>query len=253
MFFKKRQHRSLQRAPTTVTKKLYQEHSKRKGTALCLICLVFLIQQTAHLWTKTFFIQKELSHLVSNTKVASVTTSAVSSSGDICPRGSILATPIVLDFAKIKSSNIDRLHRVNGFTEGGYEQYMVSPAGTEHYTLLHYLSKNYADPGVVSPCERRHLVDIGTRYVASSLSMASDLHPPPKVLTFDIPTSMERAHAFRGKTEKEWQHAVKAHGVDIEFNKVDLLQVSDEDFGKYMITWLIMLDTFHEPYSVPFE
>ena len=257
MFFKKQQHRSLQRAPITAAKKLlYQGHSKYKVTvtALCLICLVFLIhQQTAFLRTKIFFIKEESSHLASNTKVESVPTTAVSSSGDICPRGSTLTKPIVLDFAKIKSSNIDRLHLVKGFTEEGYEQYMISPAGLEHYTLLHYLSKNYADPGLVSPCERRHLVDIGTRYVASSLSMASDLHPPPKVLTFDIPTSMERVHAFRGKTEEEWQHAVKAHGVDIQFNNVDLLQVSDEDFEKYMNTWLIMLDTFHEPYSVPFE
>ena len=257
MFFRKKQqqHRSLQGAAPTMAakKKLNQEHSKHMVTAICLVCFVFLIQQTSYLWTKIFFITKESSHLASNTKVAFVTTTAASSSGDICPRGSTLAKPFVLDFAQIKSSNIDRLHQVKGFTVEDYEQYMTSPAGMEHYTLLHYLSKNYADPGLVSPCKRRHLVDIGTRYVASSLSMAADLHPPPKVLTFDLPTSMERAYAFRGKTEEEWQHAVKAHGVDIQFNNVDLLQVSDEDFEKYMNTWLIVLDTFHEPYSVPFE
>jgi hypothetical protein len=119
MFFKKQQHRSLQRAPTTAAKKLYQGHGKYKVTvtALCLICLVFLIHQTAFLWTKKFFIKEESSHLASNTKVESVPTTAVSSSGDICPRGSTLTKPIVLDFAKIKSSNIDRLHLVKGFTE----------------------------------------------------------------------------------------------------------------------------------------
>jgi hypothetical protein len=228
-----------------------QRHSKRKVTALCLICLGFLIIKT---WTKIFFIMKESSHrLASNTMVAPVTTTSASSSGDICPRGSTLEKPIVLDFAKIKSSDIDRLHQIKGFTAEEYERYMTSPAGQEHYVLLHYLSKNYADPGLVASCKRRHLVDIGTRFVASSLSMATDSHPPPKVLTFDLPGSRERVLAFRGKTEEEWQHAVKAHNVDIQFNNVDLLIVSDDDFEEYMNTWLIVLDTFHKPYSVPFE
>ena len=115
-------------------------------------------------------------------------------------------------------SDIDRLHQVNGFTAEEYEKYITAPAGTEHYALLHYLSKNYAYPEVATPsCKRRHLVDIGTRYAAaSSLSMASDLHPPLKVMTFDIPNSKEQAVAFRGKTKQEWQDSVRAYNVDIQ-------------------------------------
>jgi hypothetical protein len=247
MFFKNRQRMSLQRAPAMAATNSKQGHSKHKITALCLMCFVFLIRQTGFLWTKIFFITKETSHLASNA------TAAVSSSGDICPRGSTLAKPIILDFAKIKSSDIDRLRQVKGFTAEEYEKYITAPVGTEHYALLHYLSKNYADPELVTSCKRRHLVDIGTRYVASSLSMASDLHPPPKVMTFDIPNSKERLVAFRGKTEQEWQGSVRAYNVDIQFNNVDLLQVSDEDFEKYMNTWLIVLDTLHQPNSAPFE
>ena len=80
--------------------------------------------------------------------------------------------------------------------------------------------------------------------------MASALPTHPKVYTFDIPSSMERANAFRSKTENEWQAAVKALQIDITFHNLDLLTVSDVDFRRYMNTWLIMLDTFHEPYQL---
>jgi hypothetical protein len=68
-----------------------------------------------------------------------------------------------------------------------------------------------------------------------------------------LPNSKERQSAFRGKSEDEWQDAVRAAGVNIQFNNVNLLDVTDEDFNTYMSTWLISLDTFHEPYSHPFE
>jgi hypothetical protein len=129
---------------------------------------------------------------------------------------------------------------------------MLGPAGSEHHILLHHLATKYSEQPS-STCPRRHLVDIGTRYVASSLAMASASPTHPKVLTFDIPTSMERVHAFRGKTEEEWQTAVKAQNMDITFHNLDLLTVSHDDFRKYMNTWMIMLDAFHEPYTVPFE
>lgn len=64
---------------------------------------------------------------------------------------------------------------------------------------------------------------------------------------------MERALAFRGRSEKDWQVAMKAQQIDITFHNLDLLTVSGDDFKRYMNTWLILLDTFHEPYSVPFE
>ena len=169
-----------------------------------------------------------------------------------CPNGSELSKPIVLNFAQVKAFDNKRLHEMKEYTEPSYEPFLVGPAGAEHHTLLHYLATHYSElPD--STCPRRHLTDIGTRYVASALAMASALPTHPKVYTFDIPSSMERANAFRGKTENEWQAAVKALQIDITFHNLDLLTVSDVDFRRYMNTWLIMLDTFHEPYSVPFE
>lgn len=171
---------------------------------------------------------------------------------DACPQASHLVKPIVLDYKEIKNTDNGRLFDVKGFTELTYEQWMLGPAGSEHHILLHHLATKYSEQPT-STCPRRHLVDIGTRYVASSLAMASALPTHPKVFTFDIPTSMERVLAFRGKSEEQWQTAVKAQNMDITFHNLDLLAVSDDDFRKYMNTWMIMLDTFHEPYTVPFE
>jgi hypothetical protein len=208
---------------------------------------------SSHLAASTAQVASVPTKTINSAAVASVPTTTISNTeGGKCPSGSALAKPITLDFSKVQQmTNIDRLHQVKGFTDEGYEVFMTSPAGVEHYTLLHYLSNNYADPELDPACQRRHLVDIGTRYVASSLSMASA--SSVKVWTFDLPDSMERANAFRGKTEAEWQDAVKAQNIDITFHNVDLLAVSDEDFERYMNTWLIVLDTYHEPYSVPFE
>jgi hypothetical protein len=41
--------------------------------------------------------------------------------------------------------------------------------------------------------------------------------------------------------------------VDIKYHNLDLLQVNNDDFHRYMSTWLIMLDTNSLPYSKPFE
>lgn len=184
--------------------------------------------------------------------VNKVEKTAASKNDDACPQGSALAKPIVLNFAEIKATDNTQLRGIKEFTTPDYEQWMLGSAGEEHHILLHYLATQYSEPPK-STCPRRHLVDIGTRYVASALAMASASPAHPKILTFDIPTSMERVNAFRGKSEEDWQAAVKALNIDITFHNLDLLVVSDDDFQKYMTTWLIMLDTFHEPYSVPFE
>lgn len=97
----------------------------------------------------------------------------------------------------------------------------------------------------------RHITDIGTRYVASSLAIGSNLKTP--VWTFDIPLSTERQSAFRGKSEEVWQKQVQDVGVNVKFHNLDLLKVSKEDLRTYLGTFFVMLDTFHEPDSQPFE
>jgi len=173
-----------------------------------------------------------------------------------CVQGSSLSKPIVLDFAAIQAFDPkDRFEEIKGFTAVDYEQYLLGPAGSEHYILLHYLATHYADdPTSSCPEQRRHMVDIGTRYVTSALALASAVPTHPIVWTFDTPESMERTGAFRdGKSEEDWQNDVKAHEMDITFYNLDLLSVSDEEFTKYMNTWFIMLDTENEPDTHPFE
>ena len=150
---------------------------------------------------------------------------------------------IIIDYTKIRQMDKSPLHRVKEFTVESYEQYMLSEAGREHYPFLSYMSASYGD------C--RHITDIGTRYVAPSLAIGSNLKTP--VWTFDIPLSTERQAAFRGKSEEEWQKQVHDVGVNVKFHNLDLLKVSKEDLRTYLGTFFVMLDTFHEPDSQPFE
>ncbi|KAL7430758.1 hypothetical protein ACHAXH_006419 [Discostella pseudostelligera] len=39
----------------------------------------------------------------------------------------------------------DRFEEIKGFTAVDYEQYLLGPAGSKHYILLHYLATHYAD------------------------------------------------------------------------------------------------------------
>jgi len=153
---------------------------------------------------------------------------------------------LVIDKPAIRSQSKALLDQLKKYTVPSYEGFFMGDPGVEHYTLLHYLTKHYH-----AKDDCRHVVDIGTRYVASSLALGATGVP---VKTFDIPTSQERVFAFRGKTEEEWRNQVETFtDVRIEFNNLDLLAVSDEDFRNYMSTWLISLDTHHLPYSYPFE
>lgn len=156
-----------------------------------------------------------------------------------------LHRPIVLETTAIQNHDNDRIDAVKQFTFINYEKFMMGPAGSEHYKLLNYLTNTYGN-------DCRHVVDIGTRYVASSLALGASQHGN-KIWTFDLPQSTERTTAFRGKTEAEWQEQVKAAGVDVTFHNLDLIAVPEEDFRRYMSTWLILLDTAHLPDTVPFE
>jgi len=159
--------------------------------------------------------------------------------GSFHPPGS----EIIIDYDKIHTIDKSPLEKVQNFTTEEYVNYMLADAGTEHYAFLNYLSSTYGD------C--RHFTDIGTRVVASSVAVGSNLKSP--VWTFDIPTSKERYAAFRGDTEELYQAKAQSVGINIKFHNLDLLKVSDEELKEYVGTWFVMLDTFHEPYTSPFE
>ena len=153
------------------------------------------------------------------------------------------AKEIVIDYERIQSFDSSPLDRVKNYTKIQYSGYMMKKSGAEHYPLLSYISATYGD------C--RHLVDIGTRVATSALALGSNQRSP--VWTFDIPKSMERRGAFRGRTEEEWQKNVHDLGVDITFYNIDLLNTTDEELKTYLGTWFVLLDTFHEPDRRPFE
>jgi hypothetical protein len=146
---------------------------------------------------------------------------------------------------------VDRLRQVQHLTVQRYEKYLTAPPGQEHYSLLHYLVGTYGGGRDVGDC--RHVVDIGTRYVASSLALGSTLNHPTKVWTFDLPKSQERVEAYRGNHGEAWQAECQKLGIDITFHNLNLLTVPEADFRRYMSTWLILLDTAHLPKTVPFE
>jgi len=159
----------------------------------------------------------------------------------------VLADKIVIREIDVRAHSKDQLQKLKLFTEPGYEKFLLADPGKEHYTLFHYLTKNFHFPD-----DCRHVVDIGTRYVASALALGAT--GGVTVKTFDLPSSTERTTAFRGKNETEWQAQLKKTGnVNIEFYNLELLKLPQEDFQRFMSTWLIVIDTFHEPYSVPFE
>ena len=190
------------------------------------------------------------------TAIATMDTAAVTSTPMLrstCAVGGtskLPANPLVIDYPAIASHPKTTLDILKQFTIESYEKYFMSGAGKEHYTLFRWLTTTY---GNAVDCGKRHVVDIGTRYVASSLALSAFGTP---VHTFDIPTSTERTSAFRGRSEEEWYSALKrtAPQVNITFHNLDLLQIPDDDFRSYMATtWLIVLDTHHLPYSKPFE
>ena len=155
---------------------------------------------------------------------------------------------IVIDFAAVRKNALENksvMAQVNKYTETNHQKLLLMNPGVEHYPLQQYMTQTYGD------C--RHIMDIGTRYVASSLALGSNFRTP--VWTFDMAVSTERQRAFQAaqKNEAEWQTAVQSLGVQITFHNLDLLTIPQAEFETYIGTWFIMLDTAHLPYTVPFE
>lgn len=217
----------------------------------CATFLVFLF------YSNVLFFPVDTSLKVFNDNLAAATAKSTAISSSCDPATShILSDRFVIDYNAVRSMTKDRWSQLKGFTAEGYDKYGMEPPGKEHYSFMEYLVQTF-DPVEGWPCKdtdnrkRRHVVDIGTRYVTSALALGGAHGAPIK--TFDLPESKERFHAFRGKTEDEWQRLVRDLGVNITFYNVDLIKLPDDEFKAYMSTWLISLDTHHLPYTVPFE
>jgi len=94
-----------------------------------------------------------------------------------------------LSFSKVRALPKTRLAQLQHLTHPNYEKYLMARPGLEHYTLLEYLMQHHCPT----------VVDIGTRYIASALALATH---GVVVDTVDIPISTERQTAFRGTRRK---------------------------------------------------
>jgi hypothetical protein len=158
---------------------------------------------------------------------------------------------IVISKKELQGQSSESIDSIKQFTYPTYEKFMMSPPGTEHYALLHYLTRKYGKSrSHFSEGCSYHVVDIGTRYIASALALGITGVPTK---TFDVPGSTERQRGFRDKTEEEWQRQVKSKGIDITFYNLQLNGISAEELKAYMNTPLVVLDTYHKPYTAPFE
>jgi len=152
---------------------------------------------------------------------------------------------VVVDYDVIRAYDNSKILEIMAFTIPGYEEYMSAPAGKEHYVLWAYMTKLLLNENPEVP-----YIDIGTRHVSSALALGI---AGRAVRTFDLPDTGERIPAFRGKTEEEWQQQVTAAGVHITFCTESLINESAEWFAPIMKSPLIVLDTHHLPFTVPFE
>lgn len=139
----------------------------------------------------------------------------------------------------------DYSHLLN-LTSPEYKGYASQSAGKEHYCLLHYFSK-------VFQSSQQPFIDIGTRVGTSALTLGAAGH---KVQTYDIPSSNELSNMVHNKLNMDmdtWTKSVVDKGGSIVIKKLDLMRTSDIEFQQVMDADLIMLDTFHKPFTSPFE
>ena len=181
---------------------------------------------------------------------------ASSSAGSCDPMTSkIFSERVLIDFEGVHAMSKERLRQLKKFTARQYENLIVAPPGHEHYSLLEYLISTFG-PAETRPCpgeseHQRHVMDIGSRFVATSLALGA-FHGT-RVKTFDVAKSKERKRAFRGKTENQWEEAVLTEGVHITSISQNLLTLSNKEFASYTATWFILLDAYNFSRSEPFQ
>ena len=139
---------------------------------------------------------------------------------------------------------------IGNLTDPGYaKQYLNELPGQEHYALLRYMATQFVD--CLPSC---YFGDLGTRYASSALASASLGH---LVHTYDLPGSTEMKDKVKelgyADMDDYQQRGLRPRSLRIEFHNVDLLRASSDTFKVLLGARFIMLDTAHEPFSIPFE
>lgn len=149
---------------------------------------------------------------------------------------------VSIDYDAVKAVKWEDYSKLMQFT---IPEYRAGAAGQEHYPILSYFSSIFSP--TISP-----FIDIGTRFATSALTLAAKGHP---VITYDIPGSAEMDRVFMDvhMSRDDWLSKISLLGCNLTLKQVNLVEAPDSEFNDIRRSQLILLDTFHRPYSVPFE
>lgn len=152
---------------------------------------------------------------------------------------------ILINFNSINQIKSNDYSKLMFLTIPEYRKYASSPPGQEHYALLSYFA-------IIFSKNPYSYIDIGTRFGTSALTMATYGH---HVITYDIPGSTELETALKSMkmTKENWDLELKKLNCNITTISANLLKVTDEEFEPVRRAPFILLDTYHRPYSNPFE
>ena len=153
------------------------------------------------------------------------------------------ATPVVLNLAAIDAVEYRRYaHLVRSESHFSNVEYFAAAAGEEHYRLLATLSRLCSTAPGTPP-----FVDLGTFYGLSAFALASA--PNARVISFDVEDRASKIAALNGMSRGAFGGAVP----NVVFNVQNILRGDGEGRSALLRAPLVLLDTFHEPNTVPFE
>jgi hypothetical protein len=152
---------------------------------------------------------------------------------------------VTIDYDAVRAVKFVEYSNLMSFTTSEYRGYAAGGAGSEHYPILSYFSTLF------SPYPAP-FIDIGTRVATSALTLAAKGHP---VITYDIPGSGEITQVFSQlrMSRNDWLSGISKLGCNVTIREANLAKVSDAEFVDVRRAQLILLDTYHRPYSTPFE
>ena len=160
----------------------------------------------------------------------------------LAPPPRLALTPIVLELQKIDGVEYRRYaHLVRSQANFLNLEYFAAAAGEEHYRLLATLAELCSTPG--GPA----FFDLGTFYGLSAFALGSAPHA--RVVSFDVEDRAAKIAALNGVTTAAFRAAVP----NVEFRVQNIMMGDGEARRMLLRAPLVLLDTFHEPNTVPFE
>jgi hypothetical protein len=152
---------------------------------------------------------------------------------------------LTIDLDTIRNTKYSMYSRLMDYTIPEYRGYAAAEAGREHYAIVSFFSALFSK----SPA---YFVDIGTRFATSALTLGAQGHG---VISYDIPGSFDLKHLLSElKIDLEtWNNGVKLKGGNITLKQMNILDHVSSELPLIVRSPLVLLDTYHRPYTQPFE